>query len=149
LNEFVFVFGSNDSGFHGAGMAGFAFRGDPANTWRECPIMRAAMGHGAGYKGLLAVFGQAQGFQEGTMGKSYAIQTVTRPGNRRSVSLPFIDKQVDNLVLFMREHPELDFCLTPFGCGFAGYFKYEMRPIWDKILTEPNGRWSDLVTQPV
>jgi len=32
----VFVFDSNESGFHGAGAAGFAFSGTCANDWRTC-----------------------------------------------------------------------------------------------------------------
>jgi hypothetical protein len=34
----VLVFGSNRSGFHGAGSAGLAFRGDSRNTWRSDPF---------------------------------------------------------------------------------------------------------------
>lgn len=141
-----FIFGSNEQGFHGAGTAGFALRGEAANTWRDCPIMKAAMAHGPGYKGKLATFGVARGYQEGTKGCSYAIATVTRPGHRRSITLADITKQVMRLVAFMRLNPDVTFAMTPFGAGYAGYTQEEMQPIWDCVLKEPNCRWSTTVT---
>lgn len=141
-----FIFGSNESGFHGAGTAGFAFRGESANTWRNCPIMREAMIHGPGYVGKLAVFGIGRGFQVGSRGCSYAIATVTRPGALRSIPLEEMRRQTKELVEFMRGHPNVEFALTPFGAGYAGWNKTDMQPIWEMILSEPNGRWSKTVT---
>jgi hypothetical protein len=37
----VFVFGSNRDGFHGAGSAGLACRGDASNSWRSDERFRA------------------------------------------------------------------------------------------------------------
>src|ERR1039457_5855537 len=73
----VFVFGANRNGFHGAGSAGWAFCGKKGNQYREGnPLLRAPKGT----RGFWAVLGQAEGFQEGTHGKSYAICTIQQPG---------------------------------------------------------------------
>jgi hypothetical protein len=69
----VFVFGSNDSGFHGAGAAGFAFSGTLANGWRACPKKQAAIKVPLGHPdriGFWAVCGVVEGFQSGTSGRS-------------------------------------------------------------------------------
>ena len=80
----VFVFGSNGQGFHGAGTAGLALRGDARNNWRQDAwFLAASRGENDGV-GRWAVFGVARGFQQGRQGKSYAIQTVTRPARVRA-----------------------------------------------------------------
>lgn len=149
MNTNVFIFGSNLQGFHGAGTAGYAMRGESANTWRTCPIMQAAIKHGPGFKGKLAVFGEAEGLMQGTQGWSYAIPTVTKPGAKRSIPLATINGAVFTLLECMREHPDYTFCLTPFGCGYAGYSFEEMRPQYERILAMPNGRWATTVPQSV
>lgn len=138
----VFIFGSNLDGFHGAGTAGYAMHGSSANVWRSSPIMKAAIEHGPGYKGLRAIYGQAKGYQEGTVGCSYAIATCTKPGARLSIPVRDIQSQAVDLLLFMRSHPEKTFCLTPFGCGYSGHQEADMRPIWNRLLQEANCRWA-------
>ena len=79
----IFVFGSNRDGFHGAGGAGLACRGDAANTWRRDDWFKRAMVAPPGDParvGRWAVFGVARGFQVGRSGRSYAVQTIERPG---------------------------------------------------------------------
>lgn len=39
----IFVFGSNAEGFHGAGSAGMACRGEGKNTWRDDEWFREAL----------------------------------------------------------------------------------------------------------
>ena len=110
MSRVVYVFGSNGQGFHGAGQAGWVCRGDSLNNWRTDSWFQAAMRAAVGSKdriGKRAVFGIARGFQEGTEGCSYAIQTVTRPGQRRSVSLEEIYKQLVELWDFAKQHPEI------------------------------------------
>jgi hypothetical protein len=138
----VFIFGSNGTGFHGAGSAGYAFRGDSKNNWRECLIMKEAIKHGPGFKGKIAEFGKARGFQTGTLKNvgSYAIQTVIAPGKLRSIPLKEIESQIDELILFMRKNPSWEFCLTPIGTGYAGYKIEEIKPLLNKCLNEPNCR---------
>lgn len=142
----ILIFGSNEQGFHGAGTAGFAMRGDFRNNWRNDATFLAAIKQGSGTRGLYAQYGIGRGFQMGHKGYSYAIATVTRPGQRRSV--PFMDMQlqVDELIDFMRAHQSDTFCLTKFGSGLGGNPEEDMKRLWDQILTEPNARWAKIPT---
>jgi len=135
--ENIFVFGSNEQGFHGAGSAGYAMRGDSKNTWRKDRDFLKAMSappNSPNRKGKFAEFGIGRGFQEGKEGKSYAICTVTRPGNKRSISLDDIFRQICDLLFFAKEHQEYIFQCTPIGCGYAGYTEQEMKTVWDMAL---------------
>src|SRR5215207_2445888 len=116
----VFVFGSNRDGFHGAGGAGLACRGDAANTWRQDPWFKRAKDARTGDAariGRWAVFGVAKGFQIGRCGRSYAVQTIERPGARRSTSRREIYRQLVELVAFARTRPDDSFLVTPLGEG--------------------------------
>lgn len=96
----IFVFGSNSGGFHGAGSAGMAMRGDSRNTWRNDPSFLLAMNsakHSPDRIGKWAVFGVARGFQTGKEGSAYGIETIRRPGQLRSISLSEIQAQFQNL----------------------------------------------------
>lgn len=145
----VFVFGSNAQGFHGAGTAGFAMRGDFANNWRQDKRFLTAVAKGRGAQGLYATLGVARGFQRGTLGASYAVCTCTKPGARLSVPVVDIVTQTQDLVDFMRAHPDWTFALTPFGCGYSGHSQTDMWPLWSYCLAEPNCRWATNITQPV
>lgn len=134
----VIIFGSNLGGFHGAGGAGLAFRGEARNTWRKCPIMERAMKRGRGYIGLNAIHGEAKGYQNGLIGASYAICTTVRPGLKKSISLDNIEKQVAILLEFIKTHPEKKFRMTNFGAGLAGYYPHDMEPMWSEILKTRN-----------
>ena len=96
----VFVFGSNAQGFHGAGSAGYAMRGDTRNNWRQDKTFRRAMEAPVGHPdrvGKWAVFGVARGFSKGHEGISYAIQTIEKPGRKRSTSRQDICIQLGRL----------------------------------------------------
>lgn len=96
----VFVFGTNASGFHGAGSAGLAFRGEARNTWREDKFFLRAMSSPAGSierVGRWAVFGQSRGLMLGTEGMSFGIETIRRPGLKRSTPLFEIEAQLSEL----------------------------------------------------
>jgi len=128
----VFVFGSNLQGFHGAGSAGFAMRGDSADSWRDDARFLKAMPAPAGSAdriGKWAVYGIGEGFQEGTEAKSYAVPTVTRPGARRSISLSRILESRIRLGEFASAHPEWDFVCCVSGGGRNGYSIAEMRSV--------------------
>ncbi len=141
----VFVFGSNGTGFHGAGSAGMAMRGDSRNNWRSDKEFCSHFQHNLGqpippdhdFRGKWAVFGVARGFQEGKEGKSYAIQTVTRPGIRRSIPLTSIFNQLLELKLFSYNHPEFTFLIARLGEGYAGYTEAEMQLVWEMLLPFP------------
>jgi hypothetical protein len=132
----VFVFGSNATGFHGAGSAGQACRGEAANTWRRDAWFqraRAAQPGADARVGTWAVFGVARGYQEGRSGSSYAIQTIERPGARRSTTRRVIYRQLMDLVAYAAGHPERTFIVTPLGEGYSGYTREEMGVVWREL----------------
>lgn len=125
----VFLFGSNASGFHGAGAAGLAMRGTAANTWRTDPAFLAAICAPVGHPdrvGRWAVFGVARGLQQGREGTSYAIQTIERPGWKRSTPLRDIEDQIVALFEWAEANPTREVLFTPIGAGLSGWTPAEM-----------------------
>lgn len=102
----VFVFGSNMNGFHGAGSAGYASFGVHGNHWRSREYHKKP----DGWKGLWNVKGRAEGYQEGTAGRSYALPTVS------TVKKPLLDNVVsENITRFYRfaeSRPDLEFLVA-------------------------------------
>lgn len=96
----IFVFGSNLAGRHGAGAAKFAVQH-----------------HGA-------IYGQGWGLQ----GNSFAIPT--KDANIKTLPLLYIRYYVEMFKMFAEEHPELQFQLTPIGCGLAGYTYEDIGPMF-------------------
>lgn len=132
-NNEVFVFGSNATGFHGAGAAGFACRGVSKNNWREDQWFLDAMKSPIGSVlriGNWAVYGIAHGFQSGKNGSSYAIETIKRPGQKRSTSLEEISLQIAELSDFAADHSELKFLVSKIGSSLAGYSIDEIRSVF-------------------
>lgn len=86
----VFVFGSNLSGWHGAGAAKMAMR------WG-------------------AIYGKGEGIQ----GNTYAIPTKSK-GIKYTLELDSIKIYVDNFINYAKNHPEKDFLVTKIGTGLAG-----------------------------
>lgn len=125
----VLVYGSNSTGFSGAGLAGLAVRGTATNTWRTDPWVAAARAAPVGHPdriGKWAVWGVARGWSKGMEGMGYAVQTIERPGLKRSTPLADIRAQLVELWAFCRRHPEWHFLLTPIGAGLAGWSEDEM-----------------------
>ena len=141
----VFVFGSNGQGFHGAGSAGIACRGDADwRTWRSDPAfaaMRAAPPGSEARRGTWAVFGVPRGHQVGVAGQSYAIETIERPGRayRRRTPLRAIYAQLRQLVAFAAAHLDLEFVITPIGEGYSGYTRSEMSLVWRTLHERAGG----------
>lgn len=96
----VFVFGSNEAGRHGKGAALYA---------------RTHYG---------ALYGQGEGLQ----GRSYAIPT--KSAILRTLPLPVIRIYVERFLAFAAAHPELQFEVTPIGCGLAGYKPADIAPMF-------------------
>jgi hypothetical protein len=96
----VFVFGSNLAGRHGKGAALWARQ----------------------HRG--AIYGQGTGLQ----GNSYAIPT--KDGKLRSLPLSDITHHVDVFLDFARSRPDLQFQLTPIGCGLAGFTPAQIGPLF-------------------
>ena len=80
--------------------------------------------------GKWAVFGVARGFQQGREGMSYAIETIVRPGIKRSTPLSLIQKQLVDLLAFAQNHLDLNFLMTAVGTKMAGYTDNEMAACW-------------------
>lgn len=96
----IFVFGSNLAGRHGKGAAKFAVEN-----------------HGA-------IYGVGYGMQ----GNSFAIPT--KDHHIRTMYIEDINKYVMNFIAYAKAHPELEFQLTPIGCGLAGYKPRVIAPLF-------------------
>jgi hypothetical protein len=123
----VFIFGSNLRGFHGAGSAGFASFNEVGNVWRK---------HGYdkwpdGKKGAWNIKGVGWGYQEGEIGKSYAIPTVINAGAKRSFPLEHIRKHIEAFNHFSKGMNHLHFYVAQgAGNNLNGYSIEELRKIW-------------------
>lgn len=129
-----FVFGSNMQGFHGAGAAAVAMYGKYGNLWRDeiVPGQKTTLQHVPdGTKGHWAVKGVFSGFQEGIEGRSYAIPTVVRPGQKRSISLSNIKKSIAGLYEFANKSKGCLFYVAQgASSGYNGYTPHEMATVW-------------------
>lgn len=104
----IFVFGSNESGRHGAGAA------------------KTALGWGA-------VWGQAEGLQ----GRTYGIPTKDS-SVRNTLTIEQIKPYVDRFVVCVRENPDLHFLVTEIGCGLAGLKPKQVAPLFAGVYGAPN-----------
>lgn len=98
----IFVFGSNTEGRHGKGAA-----------------LEAKQKYGA-------IQGQARGLQ----GDSYAIVTKDLSKGMRSIPLESIATEVKQFIDFARRNRNIDFIVSPIGCGLAGYSPSEIAPMF-------------------
>ncbi len=125
----VFIFGSNASGFHGAGAAGYACRGDSRNNWRDdvwfCNALKSPIGS-PDRIGKWAIVGQARGLQTGKEGKSYAIITIAKPGFKRSTPVANITADIVEMFSIAEERSDLQFLFTEIGSALAGYTADQM-----------------------
>lgn len=96
----IFVFGSNLAGRHGKGAA-----------------LYARQHHGA-------VYGQGIGRQ----GNSYAIPT--KDGELNTLPLRDIRGYVNAFISYACRNSDLQFRLTPIGCGLAGYNPADIAPMF-------------------
>jgi hypothetical protein len=96
----IFVFGSNEGGRHSKGAA------------------------------LLAKsFGAVDKQGAGLMGRTYGIPT--KPVDVRSrLTIPKIEKYVDEFIEFARNNTQYVFYVTEIGCGLAGYSPAEIAPLF-------------------
>lgn len=96
----IFVFGSNQSGRHGAGAA------------------KTALGWGA-------IWGQAEGLH----GRTYGIPTKDF-SVRRTLSIDEIKPYVDRFIEFAKVRKDLTFLVTEIGCGLAGMTPKQVAPLF-------------------
>jgi hypothetical protein len=119
----VFVFGSNDKGFHSLGAALVAVR----------------------------QYGAKRYVGEGHVGNSYALPTRWWSHTFKSVfTLPIeiVEENIARFCQFTIDHPELKFFVTSVGCGHAGLDYEKIAPLfksaincsfpenWDTLLEE-------------
>ena len=97
----IFVFGSNLAGRHGKGAAKWALE--------HCG----------------AIYGIGIGLQ----GNSYAIPT--KDNALRTLPIEAIKYHVDYFLYFAQHHPNMEFQLTPIGCGLAGYAYTDIAPLFE------------------
>jgi len=129
----VFVFTSNNSGYHGAGSAGFASFGESGNVWRKYEYDLKPNG----WKGKGNVKGTSVGPQVGTEGKSYAIPTVTRAGAKRSIPLETIKGSIQAFYAFAKSRPHLKFFVAQENkVGLNGYLPEELASIYSGDIPE-------------
>lgn len=100
----IFVFGSNLAGRHGKGAALFA-----------------RQKHGA-------IYGQGVGLQ----GSSYGIPT--KDASIKTLPLSDINKYVKDFIAFADKNNNLQFMVTPIGCGLAGYTPEQIAPMFSECL---------------
>jgi hypothetical protein len=106
MTRSIFVFGSNEAGRHGKGAA-----------------LEAKERHGA-------IYGQADGLQ----GNSYGIPTKDR--QLKPLPLKEIGKYVRDFLYFAKDNPDLNFMVTPIGCGLAGYSVGDIAPLFAQYPAE-------------
>ena len=144
----VLIFGSNRQGHHGAGLAGLACRGTAANTWRTDEWFLRAMKAPVGSQdriGKWAVYGVGRGWQRGREGMSYAIQTIERPGLKRSTPLMDIEDQLVDLFEYAVDYAGFRFLMTPIGAGLSGWTAAEM----EATLADAIKRWGQIPSNVV
>jgi len=98
--SWVFVYGSNEAGIHGAGAA----------------------------KTAMLKYGAKWGKGVGLSGKSYAIPTKNR--NIKTLPLSSVKKYVDDFIAFAMCNPKMTFAVTKIGCGLAGFSEKEIAPLF-------------------
>lgn len=99
----IFVFGSNESGFHGKGAAKLAMK------WG-------------------AVWGQAYGLY----GQTYALPTVSKNING-PLPISRIKHHVNVFMECCKNNPHLTFLVTEIGCGLAGLSYTDIGPLFIDI----------------
>ena len=104
----IFVFGSNESGIHGAGAA------------------------------LLAQkkFGAKYGVGFGLQGQSFAIPS--KDWGIETLPIDIIRFYVERFLSFTEAHPDLEFLVTKIGCGLAGYDIRDIAPLFFQNGEPPN-----------
>lgn len=85
--------------------------------------------HGAGAaKHAAKHYGAKPGHGAGRTGNAYAIPTKCHP--YETLPLDQINSFVKQFILYAKEHPELDFLVTPIGTGLAGYKLEDIEPMF-------------------
>ena len=124
MSKQVFVFGSNESGIHGAGAAKTAYEKHGAR-WGKC------YGH---------------------HGDSFAIPT--KDVDIQTMPLERIEGYVKGFLAYAEGHPKVQFKITRIGCGLAGLKDEDIAPMftmapkncsfdraWENLLGNDHNYW--------
>lgn len=101
----IFVFGSNLSGFHGAGAAFAAYK----------------------------YYGATPGIGEGPMGNAFAIPTKDE-WVKNTLPLDVIISYVAKFVKYTQDNPTKKFFVTRVGCGLAGLKNHDIAPLFAEAI---------------
>jgi hypothetical protein len=104
----VIVFGANEKGVHGAGLAKLAFK----------------------------KFGARYGVGRGLQGQSYALPT--KDFEIQTLPLYDIEQNIKEFLDFAKTKPELEFLCSKIGTGLAGYNTDQIGPLFGKFEIPPN-----------
>lgn len=109
----IFVFGSNENGYHAGGAA----------------------------RQALEKFGACWGKPKGIQGQSYAI--VTLDELMRQVPSSYILEQLIELNNYAKQNPDKEFLMTLIGCGIAGFRVEDIKELckiidWSKNIILPD-----------
>lgn len=99
-DNFIFVFGSNEAGIHGAGAAKYALE-------KKGAILRKAYGQ---------------------WGMSFAIPT--KSPHLRTLRRSEIEKYVANFIAEAKANPDNRYMITRIGCGLAGFKDADIAPLF-------------------
>lgn len=109
----IFVFGSNENGYHAGGAA----------------------------RQALKKFGACWGKPKGIQGQSYAIATLDEL--MRQVPSSYILEQLIELNNYAKQNPDKEFLMTLIGCGIAGFRVEDIKELckiidWSKNIILPD-----------
>ena len=95
--------------------------------------------HGGGARIACLHFGAVMGKGVGLQGQSYAIPTMQ--GGVETIR-PYVNDFLD----FAKHHPEMQFLVTPIGCGIAGFEAEDIAPLFEeakqiKNISLPESFW--------
>lgn len=115
--DWIWVFGSNLAGRHGAGAA----------------------------KVARFEFDAAWGVAEGPTGRAYAIPT--KDERLRTLPLEGIKESVDRFIEYALNHQDQRFFVTRIGCGLAGYHDIQIAPLFGSVPENCSlpGEWRHLI----
>lgn len=107
-DSWVFVFGSNEGGYHGAGSA------KVANEVYKRPI-------GSGF-----------GFLQNSGGMTFAIPT--KDMEIKTLPIVDIEHNIAQFGSFVQRNPNMKFFITRVGCGLAGFSDERIAPVFASFI---------------
>lgn len=98
--------------------------------------------HGKGAALQARKFGAIYGQGIGRQGQTYAIPT--KDYYLKTLPLHIIEQYIIEFTEYAKQHPELEFLLTPVGTGLAGYTINELESILPKLSDNIIKLWKEV-----